>query len=547
MPVPEDTWFRATWLHGRGEALGRMAVAAKSELAASAGARAFEIGGNAYDAAVAALLASGVSQPYSTSVAGGGVMVGSGPQGVQGVDFRYRAPSDLSAAPAVSATGSKGLLGHAGPFERGGLSIAVPGSMAGVDFIRTLGSVPLPEAAVPAIDAARHGVPVSYYDSIMDAYLLRNASSDATARRLLYNGMPHLPRLFGAGDVRRQVELADTIEQLADDPRQFYDGSLARVIGDELRDLGSLVTHDDLAQFTVRGIGNHLALDYAGNTVYSAPHACLALLMLATSQELGLGRYEHGSPDWVAGWLATVAACRWLEIDVLDDRWYAALEADQSTWTSTVANLAERAEAHAAGRARSDERGPRQVRGEELGGTVAICVADQDGTMVALTDTVLSYFGSMEVSSLGFTYNNGMFGFAPPGRSNALVAGAAPLSNMSPLVVQGPTVPGLAVSASGGRAISAAVAQVVSAVVDHGLTAQAAVDAPRVDLVSHAVVDSRLAQSARHLGHRFEVEVVSEDLTSAYFANVVALERTRTGSYRTGVNSHHPAFAFAIA
>src|SRR5258708_25886230 len=96
--------------------------------------------------------------------------------------------------------------------------------------------------------------------------------------------------------------------------------------------------------------------------------------------------------------------------------------------------------------------------------TTHLSVVDRDGNMVALTNTLLSRFGSKVVlPKTGIAMNNGMMWFDPrPGGPNALAAGKRPLSNMCPVVVTRGGVPWAALGASGGRPILPAIPHLTS-------------------------------------------------------------------------------------
>jgi gamma-glutamyltranspeptidase/glutathione hydrolase len=132
--------------------------------------------------------------------------------------------------------------------------------------------------------------------------------------------------------------------------------------------------------------------------------------------------------------------------------------------------------------------------------TSHLCTVDRDGMTVALTQTLLSLFGSKVVSpSTGMLLNNGVMWFDPrPGRPNSLAAGKRPLANMCPVIGQDGGR-WLALGASGGRKILPAVLQLACAIVDRGLDLGAAFAAPRIDASGGALVvaDARLPAAVR--------------------------------------------------
>jgi len=125
-------------------------------------------------------------------------------------------------------------------------------------------------------------------------------------------------------------------------------------------------------------------------------------------------------------------------------------------------------------------------------------VVDGAGNMVALTNTLLSLFGSKVLSpATGVMLNNGIMWFDPrPGRPNSIAPGARPLCNMCPALVTKDGAPWFAVGASGGRRILPAVFQMVSFLVDCGISLEAAVHQPRInaDGGQHVEADPRLGE-----------------------------------------------------
>ena len=130
--------------------------------------------------------------------------------------------------------------------------------------------------------------------------------------------------------------------------------------------------------------------------------------------------------------------------------------------------------------------------------TTHISVADRDGNIVALTNTLLSLFGSKLLSpSTGILLNNGIMWFDPaPGRPNSIAPGQRPLSNMCPLVATRDGAPWFALGGSGGRRILPAVFQMMLFLVDCGLSPDEAVRQPRLNIDGGEAVevDPRLGE-----------------------------------------------------
>jgi gamma-glutamyltranspeptidase/glutathione hydrolase len=116
--------------------------------------------------------------------------------------------------------------------------------------------------------------------------------------------------------------------------------------------------------------------------------------------------------------------------------------------------------------------------------TTHFSVADRAGNLCAVTQTLLSMFGSCVVSpSTGVLLNNGIMWFDPePGKPNSLGPGKRCLGNYCPVV--GETADGrrFALGASGGRKILGTVLQLSSFLMDHGLSLEEAFHRPRIDM-----------------------------------------------------------------
>jgi gamma-glutamyltranspeptidase/glutathione hydrolase len=142
-----------------------------------------------------------------------------------------------------------------------------------------------------------------------------------------------------------------------------------------------------------------------------------------------------------------------------------------------------------------------------------VTVADAAGNIVAMTQTIHEPFGcKVSVPGTGIILNNTMYIFDPhPRRPNSIAPGKRMVSSMAPTMVYRGRRPLLALGAPGGTRIFAAVLQAIVNVLDHGMTLQEAVEAPRIWTQGQVLeVESGIAASARHeltvRGH--EVQVV---------------------------------------
>jgi gamma-glutamyltranspeptidase/glutathione hydrolase len=182
--------------------------------------------------------------------------------------------------------------------------------------------------------------------------------------------------------------------------------------------------------------------------------------------------------------------------------------------------------------------------------TTHVCAVDRDRTLVSLTHTAVSLFGSkVVVPDTGLLLSNGMIWFDPePGRPNSIAPGKRALVNMTPFLALRDGAPYLAVGAPGGRKIVSAVPQVLANMIDFALRPQAAVEAPRLHTEGGALdVDDRIGPAAiaelRRRGHR--VVPLTETYSSFYFARPQVIEVTRRG-LAAGVDHLRPATAMGF-
>ncbi len=475
-------------------------VATQHYEASDIGARVLAEGGNAVDAAVAAGLAIGAVEPWMSGLGGGGyLLVGdAGSDRVETIDFGMVAPRRLQPEdyPIESGTDRdlfgwprvKGDLNVMGPH-----SIAVPGHVAGLAFaLEHFGSRTWAESLAPAIELAERGLCVDWYTTLR----ITAAASDlvrfkGTRELFLPAGLPavgdwegKLPRISLPG-------LAQTLRRLAtagaDD---FYRGEIARSIVADTAALGGKLSLEDLGAYRVnrgpaRTVAYRDARIHVPSGLTGGPTLAHALARIESALAPGPG------PDALA---------------------YRA-----------YARALKQAYAH-----RFAALGP-DAASSEPACTTHISVVDRDGNLAALTQTLLSPFGSkVFLPGTGILMNNGIMWFDPrPGRPNSLGPARRPLSNMCPVIVHAAHGRRVAGGAAGGRRIMAAMLQLVSFLVDYGMRLNEAAHAPRIDYVpgDRVIADARLGTDVRDgLAAEFEVTTVPNGVYPAAFAlpNLVA-------------------------
>ena len=471
-------------------------VASQHYLASQVGARMLEAGGNAVDAAVAAGLAIGSVEPWMSGLGGGGFMivhlaaerrsfaVEFGMRAARGIDpaaypLADGVDVDLFGWPAV--VGDRNVLGP--------LSIAVPGFVAGhAAALGRFGTRTWREAIAPAVELAQRGMTVDWYATLKIASEAASlARFPDTARVYLPGGHVPVAGWGGPAPVIGLGALGETLARLRDaGPRDFYEGETARRILRDCNDMGSPLSAEDLAGYAAR-IVDADRHQYRDALVHAAPG-----LSAGPTLRHALGLLEERlvpcgvRPD--AGAYLAYASC------LLD------------AWRHRFATMGDVDDAPAPGC------------------TTHLGVADRHGNVVALTQTLLSIFGSRVVlPGTGILMNNGMMWFDPrPGRPNSIAPGKRPLSNMCPAVVERADGLRFAAGASGGRRILPAVFQLVSFLVDYAMSMDDAMHAPRIDASGAPLVTADPTLPAGvidALAERHEVQVARHGVYPSFYAN----------------------------
>ena len=417
-------------------------VAAGHPLTAGAGADVLRAGGNAVDAAIAAMLTSFVCEPLLTGLGAGGYMLVAAPgQDDVLLDFFVAAPTEGERAPLVPVDVSFGDAVQV--FNIGAASCGAYGTPAGVwEAASRYGTVPLEALAAPAVALARGGVEVNAEQAYLFDILSPITEHSAQSRALyLPGGRPHRE-----GERYALPETGDAIERLAaEGPAPFYTGDIAGAVVEWVTERGGTVTHEDLAAYAAVA-REPVRVPYRGREVLTNPPPSAGGTLLAYA--LALLDRAPGPPS---------------ALDLVD--------------------AMERAQA---------ERTPAFLEGldapsfldtfmaSRLGSTTHISVMDADGWACAVTCTngegsgvvvpgtgmhVNNMMGEQDLSPLGFFTH-------PPGRRLP--------SMMAPTIVLSEGRPELVLGSAGSNRIRSALLQVIVNVLDRGMDAAAAVDAPRM-------------------------------------------------------------------
>jgi gamma-glutamyltranspeptidase/glutathione hydrolase len=422
-------------------------VAAGHPLTAEAGARVLREGGNAVDAAVAAMLVSWVAEPLLTGPGAGGYMLvaGAGEDPVL-LDFFVAAPgygaSADERAPLVPV--EVDFAGDARQvFHVGASSCGTFGTPAGADeAMRRWGSKDLAELTAPAAALARDGVVLNAHQAEV-VHLLEAIVRSTPEVAALY---APCGRLVREGDRVRYPELGDTIDRLgAEGAAPFYRGDIGDAVVAAVAAGGGVLTAEDLCRYEALA-REPLRVGYRGRDVLTNPPPSAGGTLLA----LVLARLDgEPSPPSLA-----------LLVRAME-------EAQAARTPDFLEGLAELGFAQ-------------RFLGSRLGATTHLSVLDADGRACSVTCTNGEGSG-LVVPGTGIHMNNimGEEDLSPLGFHHA-PAGRRMPSMMSPTAVMRDGEVHVALGSSGSNRIRSALLQTIVAMVDHDLDADAAVGAPRV-------------------------------------------------------------------
>lgn len=491
-------------------------IAAGHPLTTRVGGDVLRGGGNAVDAAVASVLASFACEPLLTGIGAGGYMLVVPPgQAPVLLDFFVEAPGRGGVSRSAELVPISISFGDAiQVFNIGAASVGAFGTPAGLcEAVERFGRVSLAELVRPAIALARDGVLVTAQQAYLFDILGEIVRSTPQARALLAPG-GEVPK---EGETLRQPELADALQRLGDEGSEpFYTGDIAAAIVDWIGARGGTLTAADLAAYRVVD-REPVRVSFRGRAVLTNPPPSAGGILLAHA--LSVLDRSPGQPDL--------------------ERIVEVMEVAQTARTADfMAGLDDPgfAERFLAG-ARAPGAGPRAPGGGggavgPLGSTTHISVLDQDGLACAVTCSNGSCSGEV-VPGTGVHLNNMLgeqdlnpLGFHrhPPGQRLP--------SMMAPTAVLRDGVPELVLGSAGSNRIRSAILQTILRVIDDGLAADEAVQAPRVHFEDGIVyaepgVDTSSLEAAGRAIARFQRR-------NLFFGGVQAVQRQISGAFSGG-------------
>jgi gamma-glutamyltranspeptidase / glutathione hydrolase len=508
-----------------GQAFKGGVVSVSHPLAAKAGADVLARGGNAVDAAAAIQFVLNVVEPQFSGIGGGGFMMIhlAHRNKTFAIDGREKAPA--------AATPTQFVLSGVTPAQRftlastSGLAVGVPGTLAAVDAaLRNWGTIKLSEAVQPAIDVAEQGFRINRF---LAANILndggRTSFQPETAAVFRPGGVPLI-----TGDLLRQPDLAKTLRLIgAQGAKVFYTGEIAQAMVAAQQRSRTPTPAEGAGRMTLQDLTNYRVVlrepvktNYRGWTVAAmSPPSSGGLTvgqMLGLVERFPMGDaaqgYGFGGPNTLhvmteAMRLAFADRAVWMgDEDFVPVPKIGLLNPEYIATRAVLINPTARMATPAAGNPlpfdtamtgnKKTNLSVTPPEEEKPSHTTHYSVVDKWGNVVSFTTTIESTWGTgITVPGYGFLLNNELtdFNFDPtvnaatgnPG-ANDVAAGKRPRSSMAPAIVFKGREPVAAYGSPGGATIINSVFNVTLNLIDHGMSIQQAINAPRLSVTSAA-------------------------------------------------------------
>ena len=522
------------------------AVASGHYLASQAGLQIMMAGGNAIDAAIATAAALGVVEPQSSGVGGDGFIL------IYDAKTRDVYAVNATGAAPTGAT-REFYLKRDGIPMKGILSVSIPGLVDGwLVAHERFGTRPLHEVFAPAIGLCEDGFPLSHkLAGSLKAQTKRFASDPYTRAVFTDDGQPLAP-----GDIVYQKDLGKTLRTLAAQGRDaFYEGEIAKAMVAFSQSRGGLLTEADLKNHRAH-IADPIAVTYKGHTVYETPpnssgHILLQELnivenfdlhamskaerihLMVEAKKLAFADREKyvADPDWID-----------IPIDGLLSKVYAKERAALID--------PDRAAVHV----------PPGIP-EAVEDTTCFCVADKAGNAVCQLQSIQSGWGSSLIAGeTGILLNNRMtYWHLEADHPNCLMPGKRVRHTMNPVIVTKDDKPVLICGTPGADTQVQTNLQLVTHILDFGLTPQEAVEAPRwrslqnpmESTVPHTCEDVLQLEARFDTFLHMDLEKKGHDVFSLPLwgatGNAQAIQiDPATGSLMAGSDPRHDGYAVAF-
>ena len=461
------------------------AVVSAHPLASKVGVGILKKGGNAIDAAIATQLALAVVYPNAGNIGGGGFMVARLGNGkLLALDYRETAPLHADRDMYLDEKGNV----EEGKSVNGHFSSGVPGTVAGLFASAKYGKLSFDKLIQPAIDLAEKGFVLTGREAASFNSLQNDLKQYNTVMPVFVK-----ETAWKAGDTLVQRDLANTLKRIRDaGEKGFYEGETAKLIVEEMKRGGGIITPQDLKNYKAKFREPHV-FDYKGYKIVGMPMpssgGILVHQMMKMIEDKNIGAMGFQTP-------ASVQLMTEVERRAFADRAEYMGDADFYKVPEKMLvgdeYLKQRMKDYVAGIAGNSKKiQPGDLPQKESEETTHLSVIDKDGNAVAVTTTLNDSYGSKTVvAGAGFFLNDEMDDFsskpgvpnlygAVGGEANAIAPGKRMLSSMTPTIVLKNNKPYIVVGTPGGTTIPTSVFQTLVNILEFNMSTEDAVYKPK--------------------------------------------------------------------
>ena len=511
--------------YGRSVVMTERGIVATSHyLASQAGAQVLAQGGSAMDAAIAANVVLGVTEPMMNGIGGDLFLIywDAKTGKLYGLNSSGWAPRrltpDFLAKQGISTMPRDGI--H---------SVTVPGVVEGWSQAhKRFGRLPWKELFAPAIYHAEHGFAVT---EIIHGYWVADEAKmqkTAEARRVFLPGgsVPELGSKFTNPDVAKALRL------IAEQGRDaFYKGEIAQAIVQTSASFGGSMQLEDLAEFSAEWV-QPISIDYRGWKVYELPPNVQGMAALEMLNIMGTFQPDATGPQGAVELHKKIEAMKLAYADLYRynaDPRFAKVPVDSLI---SPAYAAKRAALIDPNRANCNPSAGKP----DTSDTTYLAVVDKDGNIASLIQSNYSGFGSgITVNGTGFVLQNrGALFTLEAAHPNVLAPRKRPFHTIIPAFMERGDVH-MGFGIMGGANQPLAHAQFVSNFVDYDMNIQGALEAPRFTVAGNSVscdivIESRVKpdvlQALRDKGHNLQVR---KEYTALMGRGQAVIHNSKTG------------------
>ena len=496
--------FSTPYTSARLPVFARNIVSTSHPLAAQAGLRMMQQGGNAVDAAIAAAAAMTITEPVSNGLGSDAFCILWDGQKLHGLNASGPAPQAWTPDYFHRKYGGDAV----NPPKRGWDSVTVPGAVsAWATMSERFGKLPFADLMAPAIEIAERGylVPVVVQQKWAAATPLLQSLPGFAESFLPWGRAPNVGEMF---QFKAAAKGLRAIAQTKG--RAFYEGEIAEALVRFSDQHGGAMTLKDLANYQAEWV-EPIAQNYRGYTLHEIPpngQGIAALIALGILENFDLASMKV---DGVDSQHLQIEAMKLAFADVYR------YVADPKHMEVTPAQMLDPAYLKSRANLIDMKKAQDFKAGNPVnGGTIYLTAADENGMMVSFIQSNYMGFGSGVVEpTYGIGLQNRGFGFSTDAKglnpANLVAPGKRPFQTIIPAFLTQNGQPVMSYGVMGGNMQPQGHMQTLVRMLDYGQNPQTACDAPRwrynegMSINAEANMDANTVQGLNDLGHELEV------------------------------------------